>query len=103
MFATQTMKGAKVLDTANHPRIQFTSTRITGTVNAATVQGNVTIRGITRPLTLNAQLFRQHSTSLDDLSVLLTGSIDRNDFGADGFASYVGPRIDLKILARISK
>jgi len=35
--------------------------------------------------------------------VLLTGSINRNDYGADGFPGYVGPMIGLRIVAQMTR
>lgn len=105
-FATEAMRGPQVLDTARHPLITFRSTRITGTLQAATVAGQLTVRGTTLPVTLTAGLYRQRGTEADDLdhlTVLLTGQIDRRDFGASGFSDLVGPLIDLRILARIDR
>jgi len=105
-FATEAMRGPQVLDTARHPLITFRSTRITGTLRAATVKGQLTVRGTTRPVTLTAGLYRQRGApadELDHLTVLLTGQIDRHDFGASGFADLVGPLIDLRIVARIAR
>jgi len=105
-FATQAMKGPEVLDTARFPEITFRSKRITGTVQAATVTGDLTLRGVTRPITLQAGLYRARGSDpkdLDHLTVLLTGQINRRDFGADGFADLVGPMIGLRIVARIER
>ena len=105
-FATQAMKGPEVLDTAHFPTIRFTSTRITGNLRKARIVGNLTVRGITRPVTLSAALYRQRGTApddLDNLTVLLTGTISRSAFGADGFSAYVGDLIGLRIIARIEK
>ncbi|WP_371224016.1 YceI family protein [Roseovarius sp. 2305UL8-3] len=106
IFATQVMKGPEILDTRNHPAIQFRSTSIRGDLRGAIVTGDLTVRGVTRPVALQAGLFRQRGTEVgdrDNLTVLLTGAINRNDFGADGFGSYVGPMIGLRIIARISR
>ena len=106
IFATEAMKGPRVLDTAQHPEISFRSTRITGTLQQARVTGDLTVRGVTRAVTLMAGLYRPRGTDpadLDTLTVLLTGTIDRRDFGADGFTAYVGPMIALRIMARIEK
>ncbi|SEM34078.1 Polyisoprenoid-binding protein YceI [Roseovarius azorensis] len=105
-FATQAMKGPEVLDTARFPEITFRSTAISGTLQAATVSGDLTVRGVTRPVTLQAGLYRlrgRDPASRDRLTVLLTGQIDRRDFGADGFANYVGDMIGLRIIAHIEK
>ena len=105
-FATQAMRGPEVLDTARHPEIIFRSTAITGTLRAARVEGRLTVRGTTRPVTLDAGLYRQRGTKpddLDQLAVLLSGKIDRREFGADGFAGFVGPMIKPRIMAWIRK
>ncbi|MDA3857738.1 MAG: YceI family protein [Roseovarius sp.] len=105
-FATQAMKGPEVLDTARFPTVRFTSTRITGSLLKATVVGDLTVRGVTRPVTLNAALYRQRGTDpvdLDNLTVLLTGTISRSAFGANGFSAKVGDKIGLRIIARIEK
>ncbi|WP_224380122.1 YceI family protein [Roseovarius carneus] len=106
IFVTQTMKGPQVLDVGRYPEILFRSTRITGDLSGAVVEGDLTIRGITRPVRLNAGLFRQRGTDVNDLdrlTVQLTGAISRAAFGAGGFAGFVGDRIDLNIMARIEK
>jgi len=106
IFATRAMKGPDILDTARHPEIRFRSTRIRGSLSAATVTGDLTLRGITRPVTLAAGLYRQRGTApddLDQLTVLMTGRISRSAFGATGFAGMVGDAISLRIIARIGK
>lgn len=106
IFVTQTMKGPKVLDTARYPEIIFRSTRITGDLSQAMVEGDLTIRGITRPVRLKAGLYRQRGTDVDELdklTVQLTGAISRAAFGAGGFPGFVGDQIDLNIVARIEK
>jgi polyisoprenoid-binding protein YceI len=106
LFATQAMKDAKVLNTRAFPEITFRSTAITGDLTAAKVQGNLTVRGVTRPVTLSAGLYRQRGTAPDDrrnLAVLLTGQISRSAFGATGYAGMVGDTIGLRIVARITR
>jgi polyisoprenoid-binding protein YceI len=103
-FAAAAMKGDQVLDTARFPEITFTSTRLKASGQKASIAGHVTIRGITRPITLDAQLFRVQGSAkgdLDRLSVHITGSIKRSDFGASGFADTVGDIVIVTIKARI--
>lgn len=105
-FATEAMLGAQVLDADRFPTIRFEATRITGTLSGGNVEGLVTIRDVTRPVTFSAQVFRQRGQAEGDtsrLSVLLTGTIDRRDFGADGFPQFVGPEITLEVLTRLDK
>src|SRR5690606_14351423 len=57
-FATQAMKGPEVLDTGAHPQIRFESTRVRADGDGAIIDGQVTIRGVTRPITLAARIYR---------------------------------------------
>lgn len=106
ILATEAMKSRQVLDTARFPQIHFRSTRIRGDLRHATVTGMLTLRGVTRPVTLEARLFRQRGTPANDranLVVELTGDISRSAFGANGYRDFVGDRIRLRIIARISR
>ena len=106
ILATEAMKSRQVLDTARFPDIHFRSTRIRGDLRSATVTGELTLRGVTRPVTLEARLFRQRGTQANDrnnLVVELTGDISRAAFGANGYRNLVGDTIRLRIIARISR
>jgi polyisoprenoid-binding protein YceI len=105
-FAADALKGSNVLDARNHPTIRFVSTRIRAQGDGATVQGNLTIRGVTQPVTLQAQIFRQQGYDAGDLShltVQLRGAVQRSDYGATGFADMVGDEVRLDIRARIAR
>ena len=41
--------------------------------------------------------------TLESLTVLLTGEIDRHAFGTSGYPDLVGPTITLRILARVKR
>ncbi len=103
-FAAQALKGPKVLDAKDHPRMTFTSTSVKGAGDAADVTGNLTIRGVTKSVTLKAKLFRPQgsaATDRDHLTVKLSGSVNRSDFGATGWADMVGDQVRIVITARI--
>lgn len=103
-FAAQALKGPKVLDATAHPRMTFDSTNIRRTGNSAEVTGNLTIRGVTRTVTLLAEISRPQGSAADDfsrLTVRLTGRIKRSDFGATGWADLVGDEVRILITARI--
>ncbi len=105
-YATEALRGRSVLHVARFPEIRFRATRITRRGNGAIVEGLVTIRGVTRPLALEARLFRRKGRPEGDLSqltVLLTGALNRHDFAASGYRDIVGPKIDLRIIARIRR
>jgi polyisoprenoid-binding protein YceI len=68
------------------------------------VTGNLTIRGVTRPVTLLAEVFRPKGSAEDDrsrLTVRLTGRVNRSDFGAAGWSDMVGDEVRIVINARI--
>lgn len=103
-FAAQAMRGPKVLDTDRHPLITFQSTDMRANEAGARVEGNLTIRNITRPVVLQARISRPQGSDANDLghlTVRLTGSVIRSDYGALGWLDMVGDEVRLDIIARI--
>lgn len=108
-FVTQALLSADVLDAANHPTVRFRSKNIAlgrkGRISeGARITGDLTLRGVTRPLTLNALLSRPSGTAPDDLSTLtiqLNGALNRQDFGAVGYPKLVTDTVTLDIRAEI--
>lgn len=103
-FAAQALKGPKVLDAKDFPRMTFESTSVKRAGEAADITGNITIRGVTRTVTLRAQIFRPQgsaATELDHLTVKLSGQVNRSDFGATGWSDMVGDQVRIIITARI--
>ena len=109
IFATQAMKSASVLDTERFPTARFRATRVTlgrsGRLSeGAALDGDLTLRGITRPVRFDAALFRPPGSAPDDLSLLdirLRGAISRTAFGAAGYPDLVADGVGLDIRARI--
>ena len=105
-FASQAMKGPKVLDAKRFPLISFASTRIRRNDAGAVIEGDITVRGVTRPMAFAAQIYRQRGTEPTDLSklaILLTGALNRSDFGASGWSDLAGDQVRLRILAYIEQ
>jgi polyisoprenoid-binding protein YceI len=108
-FATDALKSAQVLDTERFPDITFVSTAVelapSGRLSdGAALIGDLTLRGITRPVRLKADLFRAPGSAPDDLSLLtirLRGTLSRAAFGATGFADLVADEVSLDITAVI--
>ncbi len=108
-LATEAMKSPEVLDAARHPEIRFVSTSIRlardGRLSGgARITGWLSMRGITRKVTLDANLYRAPGSTADDLSrlnVRLTGAISRAAFGIGGYAGLVDDRVNLDITAVI--
>ncbi len=109
IFATEALKAGSVLDARNHPTIRFQSTAIRpndlrNLSAGGKIDGLLTIRGVTRPVTLDASLFRQQGTAAGDLSQLsfrISGAVNRSDFGASGYRDLVADTIVLDIAARV--
>lgn len=77
------LRSADFLDAANFPEITFRSTRITGDKSDFKVTGDLTIRGVTREITLDAT---NEGTSKDPwggdrIAFSATTKIDRREFG----------------------
>lgn len=105
-FAAKAMKAPSVLDTAAHPQITFQSTSVMKTDDGARVEGNLTLRGVTRKVMLMAVIARQSGSAASDLSHLsvhLTGTLKRSAFGANGWNDMVADEVRLDILARIAQ
>nr|WP_242070053.1 YceI family protein [Tabrizicola soli] len=103
-FAAQALKGPKVLAARDHPRMTFESTSVRRAGTAADVTGKLTIRGVTRTVTLRARIFRPNGSTADDLehlTVKLSGRVRRSDFGATGWSDMVGDEVRILITARI--
>jgi polyisoprenoid-binding protein YceI len=105
-FAAQALKGPKVLDAKGFPEIIFVSSKIQAEGEGARVEGNITIRGVTKPIVMFAQFWQQSGQEVGDLSRLkirLTGAVMRSDFGATGWADMVGDEVRLDILVLIER
>jgi polyisoprenoid-binding protein YceI len=73
-------------DAPTHPKILFKSTRITPKEgNEYTVRGDITIRGVTKPITLDVEFFgtskNPYGKTVAGLSA--SGTINRKDFGVN--------------------
>ena len=98
---------AKFFDVANHPQATFVSRSVslTGLGNSFDVEGDLTVRGVTRPVTLHAVLNGSGihpMTSRPTIGISATASVKRSDFGLDAFVPLVSDTIDLFITAEAS-
>lgn len=111
IFATDALKSPSVLNAQRFGTVRFRSTRVRlngqgRLADGAKIDGELTIRGVTRPVTLNAALFRPKSAAPGDLSRLnfrLSGAVSRKAFGATGFPDLVDDTIQLDIVAWVNR
>ena len=109
VLITQAIKSPELLDAQTHPLVTFESTRVRlgakGRISeGAQIEGQLTLRGVTRPITLDAMLSRPAGTAPDDLSVLfiqLNGQLSRAAFGASGYPGLADDTVLLDIRAEI--
>ncbi|WP_372574594.1 YceI family protein [Ruegeria jejuensis] len=110
-FAAQAMKSPEVLDAKAYPTIRFVSKQVTlgasGRLSdGAKLHGDLTLRGVTKPVDFEAFLYRKpgsEPSDLDELSIQLRGQISRSAFGATGYPDLVPDPIVLDIYALIRR
>jgi polyisoprenoid-binding protein YceI len=100
---TDELKGAEWLDAAKYPKASFVSTKVTPTgANEATIAGELTLHGVTKPLTLKAHLVGAGVNPMDKAYTVGfegTGVIKRTDFGVSKFAPMIGDDVQVTINA----
>lgn len=101
------IQGEDFFDTAKYPNITFTSTKVGfhGDKPVA-VDGNLTIKGVTRPVTLTVTSFQSMPhpvTKKDAIGANATTKIKRSEFNMGKFAPNVGDEITLNIAVEAMK
>jgi polyisoprenoid-binding protein YceI len=79
-------------DAERYPELRFASGDVAGTADELTVDGELTIKGVTKPVRLTGA-FSGHATDPwgnERIGIDLAGSIDRNDFGVSWNAPLPG-------------
>lgn len=94
-------------DVAKFPKATFVSTGVkTDGPTGATITGNLTIKGITKPVTLDAEFYGAGANPMnkkENIGFVATGTIKRSDFGMGMAVPVVGDAVELKIIAAFQK
>jgi polyisoprenoid-binding protein YceI len=95
-------------DVAKFPTAKFVSTMVMPKGNTAQIMGNLTLHGVTKPVTLNATFSGAGVSPMDPSKKLTIGfhattSIMRSQFGISQFVPFVGDKVNLKITAAFEK
>ena len=97
------LRGAEWLDADAYPTIRFVSTRVAQTgERTATVIGDLTFHGVTRPVTLDAVF---NGAGTDPMAQAYTVGFDatttirRSDFGVDTYVPLIGDSVAIRISA----
>lgn len=77
------LRSPDFFDVANHPTIAFKSTKITGDKDALTIVGDLTMRGVTKPVTLKGELGDVITDPWGNkrTSIAASGKLTRSEFG----------------------
>jgi polyisoprenoid-binding protein YceI len=95
------IQAADFFDTAKHPTITFKSSKLNFKGDTlASVDGNLTIKGITKPVTLDVTSFKcmpHPMLKKDACGANASTKIKRSDFGAGKYAPNVSDEVTLTI------
>jgi len=102
------IKGAQWFNAASFPTATFTSTSVAKSGNHLTINGNLTLHGVTKPVVLDAQGPNGPITGMDHkphAGFTATTTIKRTDFGigANFPAAMVGDEVKLDIDLEVVK
>ncbi len=73
----------KILHTGRYPKIAFRSTRVAGTEQSFTIEGDLTIMGVTRPVTVRAAVS-------DDERIHGTATVVQSRWGIKPYSAFLG-------------
>jgi polyisoprenoid-binding protein YceI len=101
------LRGDKWLDAQKYPTMSFHSTTIVRTgPSSASVAGDLTLHGVTRPIVLKARFVGAGVNPLRKAYTVgfhVTGEFKRSDFGVKGYVPMIGDDVQLNIEAAFEK
>jgi polyisoprenoid-binding protein YceI len=98
------IRSAAFLDSAGHPSIDFLSTSVERTDDhAVRVSGDLTLLGVTKPITVDVAVLRSASGGRQRLEFHAETRIDRLAFGMNSGYPLVSREVDLKISSEAEK
>lgn len=102
----QHLKGPDFLDTKQYPTAKFVSTAVKVDGTTAEITGNLTLHGVTRPVTLDAQFTGAGTQPMNKkLNVGFSGvtTIKRSEFGIGKYVPLVSDEVELAITVAFEK
>lgn len=103
-LTTNRLKGDAFFNVAKYPTVRFQGTDLSmATQTSGIVRGNLTARGVTRPVTLNVSFSAPPSTTSLKEPIRLTGvtTINRKDFGMTAYSLIVGKKVTISIRTKL--
>lgn len=97
------LRSADFFDVAQHPTMTFVSTSLEKVgADRLKMTGNLTIRGITRPVVLTVEAQPGQGRVDFTKSATATASINRQDFGVS-YGAVIGDEVQITITTRLNK
>ena len=101
------LKSEKFLDVVKYPQMRFVSTKVTVDADRTLrIDGQLTLHGVTKPLTLHGKLNKAAPNPFDKRPTLgfsATGSLKRSDFGISTYLPMIGDVVTLTIDAEFNR
>lgn len=95
------LKGGRFFDAENHPKITFESTSLRRTgATTGMMTGDLTIKGVTKPVTLDVQFNKgayEERASLHKLGFSARASVNRSEFNMGLAVPFVSDQVDIII------
>jgi polyisoprenoid-binding protein YceI len=98
--------GPNYFDVEQFPTAHFESTSVVADGTSATITGNLTIKGVTKPAVIDAEFFAAGPNPFSKKETVgFTGKavIKRSEFGLGTFAPMVSDEVELSIMAAFEK
>lgn len=103
---TKHLLSSDFFDAAKHPTATFTSTAVQVDGTSAKITGDLTIKGITKPVTLDAKLFGAGANPMNKMQTVgftAETTVKRSDFGVGMAAPVVSDETELKIVGAFER
>ncbi len=100
------MATADFLDAATHPTARFVSTHVMVDGTKAMIHGNLTLRGVTRPVTLDAEFVGAGAnprSAVETVGFHASTTINRSEFGMGYGVPMVSDAVELTISVAFEK
>jgi polyisoprenoid-binding protein YceI len=100
------LQTADFFDVAKFPNARFVSRTIAPRGEEATITGDLTLRGVTRPIVLNARFYGAGTDPITQAQIVgfsAKAQIKRSDYGLGVGAPLVSDMVDLEITAAFEK
>lgn len=100
------LQTADLFDTAKFPTARFVSRSVAVRGQAATITGDLTLRGVTKPVTLQARFHGAGANPMNKKETVgfsATGTLKRSDFGLGYAVPAVSDEVKLEIAAAFER